>query len=108
MILMHVAYGLDLIALAIGGALLAWSLRNSGNGSMVGKIIGAAVVVLSIVSMVCVYSCASKGECHRSPMGTTMMDQANPEATASEQVKKSEKSEKSEKTEKSEKSEHHH
>ncbi len=80
MILMHVAYGLDLIALTMGTALLIWSIKNPGKGSWLGKLFGVLVMALSIVSMVCMASCALQGaECHKSPFGGPgMMDQQQP------------------------------
>lgn len=66
MFFMHIAYGLDLMALTMGTALLIWSMKNPGKGSWLGKFFGAIVMVLSMLSMVCIYSCNMKaGDCHK-------------------------------------------
>jgi hypothetical protein len=45
-------------------------MKTPGKGSWLGKLFGAIVMVLSIISIICIYSCAlGGGECHRSPMG---------------------------------------
>jgi hypothetical protein len=73
MMAMHMAYGLDMIALTSGTGLLVWSMKNPGRGSWLGKLIGALVMIFSIVCIVCMFSCAMKGgECH-SPAGEGMM-----------------------------------
>lgn len=65
MVVMHMAYGLDLIALSAGTALLVWSIKNPGKGSWLGKLMGALVMVFSIISILCLYSCMMRGgECH--------------------------------------------
>lgn len=65
MMVMHMAYGLDMIALALGTALLIWSMKNPGKGSWFGKLIGALIVIFSIISIVCMISCAMNGgQCH--------------------------------------------
>ncbi len=68
MMVMHIAYGLDMIALALGAALLVWSMKNPGKGSWLGKLIGALIVIFSIISIVCMISCAMKGGQCRGPM----------------------------------------
>ena len=68
MIVMHLAYGLDMIALTSGTALMVWSMKNPGRGSWLGKLIGGLVAIFSIISIVCMFSCAMKGgECHYGP-----------------------------------------
>lgn len=76
MMLMHIVYGLDLIALSLGTGLLVFSIKNPGSGSWLGKLFGVIVMILSIVSIVCTYACTLRGECHK-PMGeeTTMTGQ---------------------------------
>ncbi len=79
MIVMHMVYGLDLIALSAGTALLLWSTKNPGKGSWLGKLIGALVMIFSIISMVCMYSCVMRGgECHGPGHGEGMMMGAPP------------------------------
>ena len=74
MIVMHIAYGLDLIALAMGTGLLVWSMKNPGKGSAIGKLFGALVMIFSIISILCMFSCAMKGgECHGPGHGEGMM-----------------------------------
>lgn len=65
MVMMHIVYSLDLIAFAMGSALLVWSIKNAGAGSTLGKLAGSAVIALSIICMLCAYSCSMKSECHR-------------------------------------------
>ncbi|HSW71485.1 MAG TPA: hypothetical protein VLH77_05850 [Gammaproteobacteria bacterium] len=73
MAMMHIAFGLDLIALALGTGLLVWAMKNPGKGSWLGKLFGAIVVILSVISIVCLISCAVKGgDCHRPGEGMMM------------------------------------
>lgn len=74
MIMMHVVYSLDLIAFAMGSALLVWSIKNTGVGSCLGKLTGAIVMALAVICALCTYSCAMKAECHR-PMNVTNVEQ---------------------------------
>lgn len=79
MILMHIVYGLDLIALTMGTGLLVWAIKNPGKGSWLGKLFGVIVMVLSIISIACIYSCALRGgECHRPLMGGEGMMMGQP------------------------------
>ena len=65
MMVMHIVFGLDLIALSLGTALMVWSMKNPGKGSWLGKLFGGIVAVLSIISLVCLLSCMMRGgECH--------------------------------------------
>jgi len=74
MVAMHIAYGLDLIALSAGTALLVWSMKNPGKGSWLGKLVGLIVLVLSVISIFCMLSCTLKGsECHGPGRGEGMM-----------------------------------
>lgn len=66
MILTHLAYGIDLMALTVATALLIWSLRTPGTGSWLGKLVGAGVMIFAIVSIICIYSCTLNGTaCHQ-------------------------------------------
>jgi hypothetical protein len=73
MIVMHMAYGLDLIALAMGTGLLVWSIKNPGKGSMLGKIFGTLVMAFSLISMLCMFSCSMRGGECRPGHGEGMM-----------------------------------
>ena len=93
MIIMHMAYGLYLIAATAGTALLVWSMKNPGKGSWLGKLIGALVLILSIVCIICIASCAAKGgECHRwgqgEGMGMMMQQPAGPGEEAHDHMAK--------------------
>ena len=74
MVMMRILYSLDLIAFAMGSALLVWSMKNVGAGSTLGKFTGTAVMALAIICALCTYSCAMKTECHR-PMGVVGAEQ---------------------------------
>lgn len=91
MVIMHIAYGLDLIALTMGTSLLVWSMKNPGKGSWLGKLLGALVMIFSIVSMVCMASCTMRGgECRGPGRGEGMMTGA-PTQPGAEPMKKMER-----------------
>lgn len=79
MIGMHLVYGLNLIALALGSFLWVYSTKNGGKGSVFGKLFGLIVVGLSLISMICIFSCSMRGDCHKMGIGgtSTMVDNEN-------------------------------
>lgn len=80
--MMHMAYGVDMIALTAGTALLVWSMKNPGKGSWLGKLVGALVAIFSVISIICMFSCAMKGgDCHGFGYGEGMM-MGSPSETA--------------------------
>lgn len=46
---LFMAYGVLLISLALGVIVLVWGLQNRGSGSVIAKIFGVIIVVLSIL-----------------------------------------------------------
>jgi len=76
MMIMHMTYGIDMIAATAGTALLVWSMKNPGKGSWLGKLVGALVLIFSVICIVCMASCAARGgECHSMGQGEGMMGQ---------------------------------
>lgn len=65
MMMMQISYSLDLMALTMGTALLVWSMKSPGKGSWLAKLIGIIVMALAIISILCMYACALRGECHK-------------------------------------------
>ena len=70
MVAMHIAYALDLIAVILGASLLVFSIKHPGKGSWFGRVSGGAVMILAVISILCMFSCAFKGgECHEEGLG---------------------------------------
>lgn len=55
MFVMHLAFSLALITLAFGVCLYIWSLQNKGPGNVVAKFFGVAIIVLTILGMLCTW-----------------------------------------------------
>ena len=54
MFIMHISALLAYAVLLASTVLLIWSLRNEGEGSSLGKIIGSFVFILSLLSIICI------------------------------------------------------
>src|SRR5438477_6692668 len=53
MLLAHVAFGIDLIALGLGIMLVIYGMRNPGDGSTLAKFFGWIITILAVISLVC-------------------------------------------------------
>ena len=75
MFLLDAAFAIELIALAFGTGLLIWSMRNQGEGVVLGRFIGYLVFILSVFVLLCtsfygfIYWAQGKFD---SPMNTSM------------------------------------
>ncbi len=55
MMMLHLPFILSLFALGMGVCLYVWSLRNKGAGVNVAKFFGIIIIVLSLLSLICVW-----------------------------------------------------
>jgi len=55
MMMLHLPFILSLFALAMGVCLYVWAVRNDGAGVNVAKYFGLGIMVMSIVSIICIW-----------------------------------------------------
>ena|SRR3990167_4575798 len=53
MVMFNVAFGVGLVALSCGVALVIWSMRHEGAGVTLAKIFGYIIIILSTLTLAC-------------------------------------------------------
>ena len=86
----HASFSLGLIALVLGTAAFVWSVRaESGRGTVLAKVVGIVVIVLSILTLLCtVFSAMHHGKKYRAdyPRKVMMKQQHQPKRMRMDQA----------------------
>ena len=79
MVMFHISYALELLALGLGIGLLIWAMREKGNGVTLGKIFGYIISIFSILLILCtLWSNVVIWRMHQQMMRTMQMQQIHP------------------------------
>ena len=55
MVMFHISYALELLALGLGIGLLIWAMREKGNGVTLGKVFGYIISIFSVILILCTF-----------------------------------------------------